>query len=82
MSDEHLPLSEVEALPEDMSDAEKIAMLDKLRMEHRHLDTDIKALYDLGITDMLKMARMKKLKLRIKDRISSLEDDITPDIIA
>lgn len=82
MSDEHSPLSEQTDLPDDMSDSDKLAMLEKLRAEHRHLDSDIRALYDLGINDMLKIARMKKLKLRIKDRIMALEDDITPDIIA
>lgn len=68
--------------PPETSDADKVTLLETLRAEHRHLDTDIRALYDLGITDMLKIARMKKLKLRIKDRIAALEDEITPDIIA
>lgn len=60
----------------------KLAELAELRAEHRHLDTNIRALYDLGVTDMLKIARMKKLKLQIKDRIAALEDELTPDIIA
>lgn len=82
MSDDISPLSDMETVPAEMSEAEKAALLEKLRAEHRHLDTDIRALYDLGVSDMLKIARMKKLKLRIKDRIAVLEDEITPDIIA
>ena len=82
MSDEHFPAGEPQTLPEDMTKAQKLAMLDRLRKEHRHLDADIRALYDLGITDVLKVARMKKMKLKVKDRIAALEDDITPDIIA
>ena len=82
MDDDISPLTDFETVPAELSDVEKIALLEKLRAEHRHLDSDIRALYDLGITDMLKIARMKKLKLRIKDRIAALEDDITPDIIA
>ncbi len=86
MSDNNTPPNDTETLPETlpetMSEAEKRALLDKLRAQHRHLDTDIKALYDLGVTDMLKIARMKKMKLQIKDRIAALEDDMTPDIIA
>ena len=82
MSDDHSQLNDIDTLPEDMTDAQKLAMLEKLRKEHKHLDADIRALYDLGITDMLKIARMKKMKLKIKDRITALEDDLTPDIIA
>ena len=82
MSDDHSQLNDIDALPEDMTDTQKLAMLEKLRKEHKHLDADIRALYDLGITDMLKIARMKKMKLKIKDRITALEDDLTPDIIA
>jgi len=82
MSDDHSQLNDIDALPENMTDTQKLAMLEKLRKEHKHLDADIRALYDLGITDMLKIARMKKMKLKIKDRITALEDDLTPDIIA
>jgi len=74
-----------EAAPEETAerdDIDQLAKLEQLRAEHRRLDTDIKALHELGITDMLKMARLKKLKLRLKDQITALEDKLTPDIIA
>lgn len=66
----------------ELNDIDSLARLEQLRAEHRRLDTDIKALHELGITDMLKIARLKKMKLRLKDRIAALEDKLTPDIIA
>lgn len=69
--------------PDSGSDPEKtLAALEQLRAEHRQMDMGIKALIETGVTDMLKIARMKKLKLHLKDRIQALEDSITPDIIA
>lgn len=59
-----------------------LAQLQDLRRQHRHLDDEIKALQQIGVTDMLKTARLKKLKLKLKDKIHALEDKITPDIIA
>ncbi len=54
----------------------------RLRQEHRDLDAAIEALADSGRGDHLTMQRLKKKKLAIKDRISVLEDQIVPDIIA
>jgi len=34
------------------------------------------------VVDQLKVARLKKEKLQLKDRIADLEDRVTPDIIA
>ena len=56
--------------------------LKQLRDEHRQLDNEIHALRETGAVDMLKIGRMKKLKLRLKDRIAAIEDSLTPDIIA
>ena len=56
--------------------------LDKLRAQHRQMDTEINALRETGAVDMLKIGRMKKIKLKLKDKIAALEDSITPDIIA
>jgi hypothetical protein len=56
--------------------------LARLRQEHRDLDAAIEALADSGRGDHLTMQRLKKKKLAIKDRISVLEDQIVPDIIA
>jgi hypothetical protein len=56
--------------------------LARLRQEHRDLDSAIEALSDTGRGDHLTLQRLKKKKLAIKDRISALEDQIVPDIIA
>ena len=54
----------------------------RLRMEHRDLDAAIEALRSLAAPDQLQLARLKKRKLRLKDEISLLEDQLIPDIIA
>lgn len=58
------------------------ALLDQLRLEHRRIDQEINALIETGVADMLKIRRMKKIKLSIKDQIAYLENQLTPDIIA
>ena len=56
--------------------------LEALRIEHRDLDAAIEALSAAGSTDQLQIARLKKRKLRLRDEISMLEDQMIPDIIA
>jgi len=56
--------------------------LARLRTEHRDLDAAIAALELLGSPDQVQIVRLKKRKLALKDRISSLSDRLTPDIIA
>ena len=56
--------------------------LARLRQEHRDLDAAIHALQDSLRPDPLQMQRLKKRKLALKDRITSLEDRLLPDIIA
>ena len=56
--------------------------LARLKQEHRDLDTAIDALESMVGGDQLQIQRLKKRKLALKDRIISLEDQITPDIIA
>ena len=62
--------------------AEFEAELARLKQEHRDLDTAIEALESMVAGDQLQIQRLKKRKLVLKDRISYLEDQITPDIIA
>lgn len=54
----------------------------RLRAEHRRLDTEIVKIVEAGFPDQLEMQRLKKQKLRLKDRIRQLEDSLLPDIIA
>tara|TARA_R110002072_G_scaffold9554_4_gene46190 strand:- start:1650 stop:1862 length:213 start_codon:yes stop_codon:yes gene_type:complete len=58
------------------------AQISDLRLRHRALDQEILALSDTGVADQLKLARLKKEKLFLKDRMAALEDIFTPDIIA
>ncbi|WP_416879277.1 YdcH family protein [Litorimonas sp.] len=62
--------------------SELLALLERLRSEHRRIDDEIKALSENGVADMLKLRRMKKIKLSMKDQIVYLENQLTPDIIA
>jgi len=63
-------------------EAALVAELGQLRQEHRDLDAAIAALEQLGSPDRLQLQRLKKRKLNLKDRISYIEDMLTPDIIA
>ena len=56
--------------------------LARLQQEHRDLDAAIDALHQSPAPDLLQLQRLKKRKLLLRDRISFLEDQITPDIIA
>lgn len=53
-----------------------------LRVEHRDLDAAIAALMANQAADQLQLARLKKRKLRLRDEIAALEDQLVPDIIA
>jgi len=53
-----------------------------LKIEHRDLDDSIQALLSGTMVDQLQIARLKKRKLALKDRIILLEDQLIPDIIA
>lgn len=61
---------------------EVVARIAELRTEHEALNAEVDALTENGVVDQLKYARLKKEKLKLKDEISVLEDQLTPDIIA
>ncbi len=77
MSDDETDLSEKEA-----ETAEMLVLLEQLKTEHRRIDQEIEAVEQTGVIDVLKIRRMKKIKLSIKDQIVYLENQLTPDIIA
>jgi hypothetical protein len=58
------------------------AMLARLMQEHRDLDAAIEALQNAPGRDLLQIQRLKKRKLQLRDRITFIEDQLTPDIIA
>ena len=64
-------------------DNEEIARrIQLLRQDHRDLDAAIEALIVGSASDQLQIARLKKRKLRLRDEITMLEDQLIPDIIA
>ena len=66
-----------------MDDLEEIkAKLTELKNEHRDLDEVIQDLAKVVPYDQIKLQRLKKRKLQLKDQISKLEDGMLPDIIA
>ena len=74
-----------------MSASDKVSMqseevlrveLEFFRQEHRDLDQAIVALSNTATADRLMIQRLKKKKLQLKDKITRLEDRLTPDIIA
>ena len=67
---------------EDLSQDELLGILKDLKMQHRRIDTEITANQETGVVDVLKIRRMKKIKLSLKDKITYIENQITPDIIA
>ena len=65
-----------------MNDDGYLQQLEQLKIEHRDLDDSIRALSAQTLVDQLQIARLKKKKLVLKDRIMRLEDQLIPDIIA
>jgi hypothetical protein len=56
--------------------------LSRLQQEHRDLDAAIAALQESPGSDLIQVQRLKKRKLVLRDRITFIEDELTPDIIA
>ena len=54
----------------------------ELKLEHRDLDEAIEQLSHSSTFEELKIKRMKKRKLRLKDELSRLENELIPDILA
>lgn len=65
-----------------MHDPEITSQLEHLRVEHRDLDDAIAALLAQGNPDQMQIARLKRRKLRLRDEIAQIEDQLIPDIIA
>ena len=58
------------------------AQLAELRLEHRDLDAAIERLTRDIAADELAVKRLKKRKLRIKDMVAYLENQLIPDLDA
>ena len=66
----------------DDEERELRAQLARLQQEHRDLDAAIAALQESLSSDLIQVQRLKKRKLVLRDRITFIEDELTPDIIA
>ncbi len=58
------------------------ARLATFKVEHQDLDAAVSALEAKSRPDQIQIARLKKKKLRLRDEIARLEDQLLPDIIA
>ena len=67
---------------DDLSDVALEAKLAELRQEHADLDAAVQAISQSPLPDMLLIARLKRKKLKLKDEITGIEDQLNPDIIA
>ena len=65
----------------DQEQADIRLLVARLRQEHEDYDAAINAMIEVGC-EALRIQRMKKKKLVIKDKLSKLEDQLIPDIIA
>lgn len=65
----------------DFGQRELSRKLIELENQHRELDSLVAALHTEG-ADMLRLQRLKRDKLRLKDEISRLRNEIYPNIIA
>jgi len=65
-----------------ISQSEIVQRLVELENEHRELDEIIELLIKSGEIDELKIKRLKKRKLRIKDMVVFYENMLIPDIDA
>jgi hypothetical protein len=62
--------------------AEIVRLIADLREEHRDLDEAISRLSNDPRVDQLRLRRMKKRKLKLKDWIALLESRLIPDLDA
>jgi hypothetical protein len=68
-----------------MDDLDEDVLRDKLaelRQDHADLDAAVQAIAQSPLPDMMLIGRLKRKKLALKDEISRIEAQLTPDIIA
>lgn len=67
---------------DEQTRAELIGKLEELKAEHRDLDDVISRVGEDAHADQIRIQRLKKRKLRLKDEILKIESQLVPDIIA
>ncbi len=65
-----------------METGEIVVWLQNLRVEHRDLDEVIGHLIATAHPDTMRIQRLKKRKLKLKDMIARLESELIPDLDA
>ena len=67
-----------------MADEERtlVERLESLRLEHRDLDDAIARMEQGPYVDQLRLRRLKKRKLQLKDFIALIESRLIPDLDA
>lgn len=65
-----------------MDQTETQHWVQELKLEHRDLDEVIDYLIQTGHPDRLKIQRLKKRKLRLRDMIDRLESELIPNLDA
>ena len=71
----------IESFTDEEIEAMKLELIE-LKLEHRTLDEAIHLLSAGGKMEELKIKRLKKRKLQLRDQIALLEDRLIPDILA
>ena len=66
----------------DTESFKQIERLRELRVSHRDLDYLIDRLQEDPMVDQLRIRRLKKRKLLLKDMIANLESELIPDLDA
>jgi len=66
----------------DTQSFKQLERLRELRVSHRDLDYLIDRLQDDPMVDQLRIRRLKKRKLLLKDMIANLESELIPDLDA
>lgn len=70
-------------MAESEADLEELKhQLSALLDEHRDLDEAINAMAELRNYDQVRIQRLKKGKLKLRDRITEIRNKLLPDIIA
>ncbi len=70
---------------DELDTEDKVALREALarrRQAHQDLDAAVAALEQAPQPDQLRIARLKKQKLILRDQIAKLENRLTPDLIA
>ena len=67
---------------ENLDQKDLAKWLDELRVEHRDLDVVINHLIDSHHHDTMRIQRLKRRKLKLKDMMAKIESELIPDLDA